>query len=101
LVVRRKREIGIRIALGSTAGSIIALVAQEGLLLAGGGIVAGMVVALPGSWVLAHYLPGLSPLGVEVVLSSVGVMLAVAAAALSVPTLRACRVNPLTALRSL
>ena len=67
-------------------------------LLAGAGILAG-VFALPGSWVLAHDLPGLSSIGVSVILGSVGVMLAVAAAALSVPTIRACRVDPLTALR--
>ena len=46
-VVRRRREIGIRIALGSTAGSIVALVAHEGLLLAGMGIMAGIAIALP------------------------------------------------------
>jgi hypothetical protein len=59
-VARRRREIGIRVALGSTAGSIVALVAHEGLLLAGAGIIAGIAVAVPGSWILAHYLPGLS-----------------------------------------
>jgi predicted permease len=98
-VVRRRREIGIRVAIGSTAGSIIRLIAHEGLLLAVAGIIAGIAIALPGSWVLAHYLPGISPADLSILLSSVGVMLVVAAAALCVPTLSACRVDPLTALR--
>jgi ABC-type antimicrobial peptide transport system permease subunit len=98
-VARRRREIGIRVALGSTAASIAALVAQEGLMLAGTGIVAGIAFALPGSWALSHYFRGLSALDLSVVLGSIGVMLGVAVAALAVPALRACRVDPLTALR--
>jgi putative ABC transport system permease protein len=98
-VARRRREIGIRVALGSTRASIAALVAQDGLMLAGAGIVTGVALALPGSWVLSHYFPGLSSLDVSVVLGSIGVILGVAAGALCVPALRACRVDPLTALR--
>jgi putative ABC transport system permease protein len=98
-VARRNREIGIRLALGSTPGSIVALVSREGLLLAGTGIIAGLTLALPASWILAHYLPGLSSVGLPVVLGAVSVMLGAAAAALCVPALRACRVDPLTALR--
>ena len=98
-VARRRREIGIRVALGSAAASIAALVAQEGLMLAGAGIVAGVACALPGSWVLTHYFPGLSSVDLFIVLGSIGVMLGVAATALVVPTVRACRVDPLTALR--
>jgi len=98
-IARRRREIGIRLALGSTAAAIVALVAHEGLMLAGAGIMAGIVFALPGSWVLTHYFAGLSSLDLSVVLGSVGVMLVVATGALSVPTLQACRVDPLTALR--
>jgi predicted permease len=99
-VARRRREIGIRVALGATAASIVAMVAAEGLLLAGAGIMAGAAFALPGSWVLMHYFPGLSSLDPAVVLGAIGVMLAVATAALSMPAVRACRVDPLTALRS-
>ncbi|HEX6463418.1 MAG TPA: ABC transporter permease [Vicinamibacterales bacterium] len=98
-VVRRRREIGIRVALGSTAGPIITLIVREGLLLAAAGITAGIGIALPGSWVLAHYLPSISAVDFPVIVGCVGVMLFVAAAALCVPTLRACRVDPLTALR--
>ena len=98
-VVRRRREIGIRVALGSTAGSIVALVAREGLLLAAAGIMTGIAIALPGSRLLGHYLPGLSPVDFSIILGCGGVMLVVAAAALCVPALRAGRVDPLTALR--
>ncbi|HEX4567689.1 MAG TPA: ABC transporter permease [Vicinamibacterales bacterium] len=98
-VVRRRREIGIRVALGSTAGSIMSLVAREGLLLAVAGSLAGIAIAMPGSRILAHYLPGISSVDLSIVFVCVGAMLVVAAAALCVPTLRACLVDPLTALR--
>lgn len=98
-VVRRRREIGIRVALGSTPGSVIALVAREGLVLAAAGVTAGIAIALPGSRVLAHYLPGISSVDLLITLCSAGVMLVVAIAALCVPTMRACRVDPLTAFR--
>jgi predicted permease len=98
-VARRRREIGIRVALGSPPASIVALVAYEGLILAGAGIMAGIAFALPGSWMLTHYFPGLSSLDFSVVAGSIGVMLGVAAVALCAPTVRACRVDPLTALR--
>jgi ABC-type antimicrobial peptide transport system permease subunit len=80
-----------------TATPSRAAFAGEGLLLAAGGITGGIVIALPGSWVLAHYLPGMSSIDLAIGLGCVGVMLI--AAAVCVPTLRACRVDPLTALR--
>jgi ABC-type lipoprotein release transport system permease subunit len=48
---------------------------------------------------MRHYFPGLSSLNLSVVVGSIGAMLGVAATALCVPALRACRVDPLTALR--
>jgi putative ABC transport system permease protein len=98
-VARRRREIGIRVALGSTAGSIMGLFAREGLFLAAAGSLSGIAIALPASRVWAHYLTGVSSVDPLIVLCCAAVMLVVAAVALCVPTLRACRVTPLTALR--
>jgi ABC-type antimicrobial peptide transport system permease subunit len=79
----------------------VALVAREGLLLAAAGVTAGIAIALPGSWALAHYLPGLSTVDFSIILWCGTAMLVVAAAALCGPTVRAGRVDPLTALRQL
>jgi len=59
-VVRRRREIGIRIALGSTSRSIVGLVAHEGLLLVAIGSLAGIAIAAAGSRLLLRYLPDVS-----------------------------------------
>jgi macrolide transport system ATP-binding/permease protein len=98
-VARRQREIGIRIALGSTAGAIVATIAREGLVLVGAGSLAGILVATAGSPVLSHYLPGVSSLDPLIVSACAGLMLLIALVAVSVPAIRACRVDPLMALR--
>jgi hypothetical protein len=68
-------------------------------LLAAAGSIAGIAIALPGSRMLAHYLPGIASANFLIILGCGAVMLLVAAAALCVPSMRACRVDPLTALR--
>jgi macrolide transport system ATP-binding/permease protein len=98
-VARRTREIGIRMALGSSAGSIIAMVAREGLLLVATGSIVGILIAIAGSRVLSRYLPGVSSLDLPTVAACAATMLVIALAAVCVPAVRACRVDPLTALR--
>jgi ABC-type antimicrobial peptide transport system permease subunit len=98
-VVRRRREIGIRIALGSTSPSIVRLVAHEGLLLVAIGSVAGVAIAAAGSRLLARYLPEVSAIDLPTIAACGAVMLVIALAAVCIPAARACRVDPLIALR--
>jgi ABC-type antimicrobial peptide transport system permease subunit len=98
-VARRTREIGIRMALGSRAGSVLWLVAREALVLVAAGCVAGIVIAISASRVLARYLFGISPSDPVTLVACAGVMLAIAAVAVSIPASRAARVDPLVALR--
>jgi macrolide transport system ATP-binding/permease protein len=98
-VARRTREIGIRMALGSRAGSVLWLVAREALVLVAAGSVAGIVIAISASRVLARYLFGVSPSDPVTLFACAGVMLAIAAVAVSIPAARAARVDPLVALR--
>jgi len=99
LVTQRYREIGIRIALGATRGSILQLVLGRTALLAAAGIAAGLFGALFLSRFLTSMLYGISAhdpisfIGVPVCL----VMIALLAAYL--PARRAAKVDPIASLR--
>jgi len=98
LVTQRTKEIGIRIALGSSARGVVELVLREGLLL----IVAGFVFGGAGAFALRRSLEsqlfGVSA-GDPVVLAAVTALLAsVAVAACALPARRATRIDPIVAL---
>jgi ABC-type antimicrobial peptide transport system permease subunit len=99
-VAQRTRELGVRIALGASAGNVVRLVAGQGVLFAVVGIALGGAAALfAGRWV--------QPLLFEAsardprIYAAVGViLLGVALVAIVRPALRAARVDPTTALRA-
>ncbi|HEV3058611.1 MAG TPA: ABC transporter permease [Vicinamibacterales bacterium] len=98
LVTQRQREIGIRIALGSSASAIFELVLREGLLL----IASGFAVGAAGAFALRRSLEGLL-FGVtagdpRVLAAVVGLLAAVAVMACVLPAHRATRVDPIVAL---
>lgn len=98
-VSQRTREIGVRIALGASQASVQALVMRQGLILAGIGIVVGLVIAAAATQQATTLLYNVSPTDpLSYVLVSV-FLLAIAAAASWVPARRAMRVNPIEALR--
>lgn len=96
-VARRRREIGIRVALGARPGTVIWLVARGALVHVGAGFAAGFV--MKGVWgrLLGGFGAGLDPVNL---LSIVLVLALVALAATLAPALRALRVDPVTALRA-
>ena len=98
-VVRRTREIGIRMALGSGAGSVIWMIAREALALVVAGSLAGAGLALVAARILSRYIAGMSPMSAGIVAGCAAAMLGIAAVAVSAPAIRACRVDPLIALR--
>jgi predicted permease len=98
-VTRRTREIGIRMALGSGAPSVLWLVAREALQLVGIGCAAGILLAAATGRSIEAYLFGVSALDPVTLLAAAGVMLVIAAAAVCAPALRASRIDPLSALR--
>lgn len=98
-VSRRTRELGIRIALGATAGRVRRTVVREGLVLAGAGVVIGTVAAATLSGILGGLLYEVSasdPLTYALV---AGVLMAGAALASYVPARRASAIDPMEALR--
>jgi predicted permease len=98
-VARRTREIGIRMALGSGAGSMVWMVASEALKLVGLGCAAGIAMAAASGRLISSYLFGVSAADPLTIAAAAAVMIVVAAIAVSIPALRATRVDPLIALR--
>jgi len=99
IVAQRRREIGVRIALGATGGNIIADVLGQGLRLAAVGMGLGIALALAATRLMSALLFGTSPTDVAT-FAGAGVLLsAIAVGASVVPALRASRVDPLVALR--
>ncbi len=95
----RTNEIGIRVALGASSGSILRMVLRETLFLTFAGLALGLPCALAASRLLGHMLFGVSA-NDPATLAAVAVTLAaVAALAGYVPARRAMRVDPMVALR--
>lgn len=97
---QRTREMGIRIALGAQGSQVRWLVVRQGLRLAGVGLVAGGIIALLTTSVMANLLFGVAPndpltlVGVAVLLAATSV------AAAWIPAASASRADPSAALRA-
>jgi putative ABC transport system permease protein len=99
-VNQRIKEIGIRMALGASGGSVLRLFLGKGLLLVTIGLAIGIAGALAGTQLLSGLLFGVEP-NDPVTLAGVALLLlGVAALACYAPARRATRVDPLTALRA-
>ena len=99
VVAQRRREIGVRMALGAQPRDVIADVLGQGLRLAGIGIVIGIGLALAATRLLNTLLFGTSPTDVLTYAAVAALLVAIAIGASVVPALRASRVDPLIALR--
>jgi len=98
-VTQRTHELGIRAALGATAGSLQRLVFRSGMKLAGLGLTLGFVVSLGMARLLESILFGVAPRDPLTIAIVAAVLAAVAAAACFVPARRATKVDPIVALR--
>jgi predicted permease len=99
LVGLRRREIGIRLAVGATQGDVFRLIAGSGARLIGVGLVIGLVLSVGVGRGLQSLLIGISP-GDPITYAGVIVMLGiVASAACLLPARRAAAVDPVTTLR--
>ncbi|HKH70032.1 MAG TPA: ABC transporter permease [Vicinamibacterales bacterium] len=93
LVTQRSREIGVRLAVGSAPREIIALVVREGLGLALGGVVLGVIGALMLGRLIVSQLYGIAPADPWVMLLMTIMLTAIAALACFVPARRAANVD--------
>lgn len=100
-VSRRTREIGIRMALGSSRGMVVTRVLREALILVAIGTIVGAVLAMQAAQALSSVLLGVTSSDSISYLVAGGILLSVAAVAAIIPARRAASVDPLIALRSL
>jgi putative ABC transport system permease protein len=98
-VTRRTKEIGIRMALGATPGSVLVMVARETLLLAVIGVAIGMGGIAASSRLLARFLYGVSPAEPVIVAGVAMALIAIVAGSGLFPARRAMHVDPVVALR--
>ena len=98
-VNQRRREIGVRMALGADHGSVSLLVLRQGMTVVGGGVVAGMTLSLLLGRVLSRFLYGVSGSDPFSLGAASLALLAVAFVACYLPARSASRIDPLVALR--
>lgn len=98
-VRRREHEIGIRMALGASAKTVLVLILRQALIMAGSGLVIGTALAVVLGRVTASILFGVRGVDFVTCAAVSAVLLATAFVATIIPALRAAKVNPSTALR--
>jgi putative ABC transport system permease protein len=98
-VSQRVREIGVRMALGASTGSILAGVLRHGMLLTGTGLMIGGLLAFWATRALSTVLVGVKSTDPLTYAGVAGTLLLVAMLACLIPAWRAARVDPLIALR--
>jgi putative ABC transport system permease protein len=98
-VTARVREIGVRLALGATRGTVVWMIVRDGLAIA----VPGVLIGAPCAWAAARLvraqLYGIAPSDPRTLLIAAAIFLATVLAASLLPALRASRVAPVEALR--
>ncbi len=99
VVNQRRREFGVRIALGASPRDLIAVVLWQGLQVTAIGILVGLVLAGAFSRFMSGQLFDVKPLDPAIYATTALVMMTVAVLACTVPALRAARVDPATTLR--
>jgi ABC-type antimicrobial peptide transport system permease subunit len=99
-VSARTREFGIRLAIGSAPRHLLARVLQEGAVIAGAGIVAGVVGGLLLARAVGSYIPDVRIPGALPIVGAAVVLVAAAILASLMPAARASRVDVIKALRA-
>jgi putative ABC transport system permease protein len=99
MVTERRREIGIRVALGATRRSVMRMILGQGLSLTLAGAAIGLVIAIAGGRLIASLLFGVSPTDPITIGGVIALIATVALIACFVPGHAATRVDPMVALR--
>jgi putative ABC transport system permease protein len=100
VVVQRRREVGIRRALGAESRQIVGLFLRRGMLPVCLGAVAGVCVALLGGRLMSSLVFGIGPADPVAILGAVASFTLIALTAILVATRGAARTDPMTVLRA-
>jgi putative ABC transport system permease protein len=95
----RRREVGLRLALGALRGQIVKQFLWQGLGVCTAGCIVGWALALASARLLVGLLYGVSPTDVPTLSAVIFLVLTVEAAASLIPAIRASRVEPMQVLR--
>ena len=98
-VMRRRSEIGIRMALGAEKHHVLRMVMREAALLIGTGLALGSCITLAATRVVASFLYGVRPNDPLTLFLAAAVLAGAASAAAYWPARRASRLDPMTSLR--
>jgi len=99
MVGQRAHEIGVRMALGAMPSTIGKMIVSRGAVLAGIGVVVGLILSGIMAPMISSLLYGVRPIDPEVFLAVPLILMVVVLLASYIPARRAARVNPLVALR--
>jgi ABC-type antimicrobial peptide transport system permease subunit len=99
VVARRRKELGIRLALGSPRGVVIWLVMSEVLILLAIGLAIGIPAAMASGSFVSSQLYGIGARDPWIAVSTVVLLTIISAAAGLIPAHRASRIDPILALR--
>jgi predicted permease len=99
-VVRRTREIGVRMALGAKRSGVVWLVLRSASILVGVGVISGAPLALGAGRALGALLFGIGPMNPVVFVGAAAALFVVGLIASAAPAWRASRVDPVTSLRA-
>jgi predicted permease len=99
-VSERRREIGIRMALGADAGRVMVGVVGDAVRITAGGVLAGLTVALAAAQLLRTLLFGVTTYDGVTMIAAPVLLLVTAIVACLEPAARAARVDPILALRA-
>jgi ABC-type antimicrobial peptide transport system permease subunit len=99
LVSVRRREVGLRLALGAIRSDIVRQFLGQGLRVAAVAAGCGLVLSIATTRVLAGMLFGVSPFDPVTLLTVIGIVLTATTLAAFIPALRAALVEPIKALR--
>lgn len=98
-VTQRRKEFGVRMALGAQTAAIMTLVMRDLIAVLAGGLAAGILISLAATRVLQLMLFGLAPHDITTMVLAAGVLSAVGLLAGYIPARRATKVDPMTTLR--
>jgi ABC-type antimicrobial peptide transport system permease subunit len=98
-VAERRREIGVRMALGARPSAVRSLVLADAVRIVGVGVVVGLPAALGASILVRHALFGVSPTAWHVLGLAVRVLGVATVTATLIPAFRATRIDPVLVLR--
>ena len=99
-VERRRREIGLRMALGAGRAEVVGLVFRQAAWLVATGLVLGLAGATVGGRLLRASVLGVEPPNLALLSLACGMLVGVSVAAAYIPATRAASIDPMKALRS-